>query len=172
MKNIIPSKTSKKVKVNDIVAFRNHYKNKSKTDPYRIVEISETNATLENPFVGKDSKFEAHIEDLFPSQESTSKRKFSPNQEIDFSNATAKQTKQFEKWFSQSTPPSTKSLIGKKIQVYWSQTHTKGWWKGQIVDFEPRVKSFWIRYKIPSDDGTECYAERLVGNKAARWKAR
>eukprot|EP01127_Copromyxa_protea_P008131 TRINITY_DN185_c0_g1_i4.p1 TRINITY_DN185_c0_g1~~TRINITY_DN185_c0_g1_i4.p1 ORF type:complete len:434 (+),score=54.78 TRINITY_DN185_c0_g1_i4:1828-3129(+) len=74
----------------DLVFIRNH-KPTCKLDskqfgPYRIADLSDElkpNVGLENPWVGKDSFFKVHLEDVFPYHGSVAKRELTPFQEYE-----------------------------------------------------------------------------------------
>jgi hypothetical protein len=69
-----------------------------------------------------------------------------------------------ERWL----PPN--KLVGKKIEIYWSQPGAKGWWPGTIVGYDSAKKVFMVRYDDSSRDGEDTYAEKLLSTTMPLWK--
>ncbi|MGZ4850009.1 MAG: hypothetical protein ACXV2C_01360, partial [Candidatus Bathyarchaeia archaeon] len=163
-----------------LVFIRNH-KPKSKTDsknfgPYRVAQTDKEitpNILLENPWVGTDSQFKAHSEDVFPLNSTTPKRELTPTQEYQPGAKEAGTHKEFitkVKEHLQVENLSYLHLIGKKIELHWAQAKVKGWWKGTIVDYDPQYRQYWIRYEIASKDGTRHYMHNLLRPKHTEWR--
>lgn len=59
----------REIVIGDMVTIRNHHPD-SKIEvksfgPYKVTGLDKPNAILENPWVGKDSEFKMHLEDIF-----------------------------------------------------------------------------------------------------------
>jgi len=143
--------------------------------PYRVVEISKTrkaNITIENPYVGKDSQEVHHTNELLPYKGKLDPiRMLTLADELNEDDLTAKQRKMLDmaqkkiegEW-------SLIKLIGRRIKVYWSQAAIKNYLSGKIVDYEPALKKFWVKYDEPMSDGTEHYPEALLGPNPPKWE--
>jgi hypothetical protein len=147
--------------------------------PYKVVEVTTSNLVLENPFVGKDSRFEVHKEDAFAVQLEGKGpiRELIPSQELDSANPSLgkglariiKETKsQLKKKDSELL--SYLDLIGERIEIHWTQAGARGWWKGTVVDYEPRLSRFWVKYDVIASDGTQHYTQDLLSNRPGKWR--
>ena len=144
--------------------------------PYKVLGLQKkrnNNLVLVNPFVGDDSKMVVHVADVSKHRGEGIRREVIPQDEP--THDISKYTKAFVKMIVDKLKKnindvSAIDLIGKKVQVYWSQTGARGWWTGIVIDYEPYHKKHWIKYEIKSDDGTTCYLQDMLGTSKGRWR--
>lgn len=156
-------------------------RNKSKLDPimegpYQVVERDEqfpANYILENPYVGYDSRVKVHVADLVPYKgKIPKKRTLLKSQELDETRFNSKKFSDKLAYAKKNTetPFSVTNLIGRHVQIYWTQSMKHGWWSGVIVDYDPHISRFWVKYDDPDADGTDHYEEDLLGSNPPQWE--
>ena len=143
--------------------------------PYEVMDVGphlRSNALLKNPFVGPDSRFAFHLEDVFTCSKNLA-RVLTPYQDCpgEPSSLTKSQGERFAmvRHLLGKEQFSYLDLVGSRISVYWSQAGARGDWPGTIVDFEPRISRFWVKYDSPDRDGVSHYSEDLLGAKPPKW---
>jgi hypothetical protein len=171
--------SDRNLQLGDLVSIRNHSPD-GKLDvrtygPYRIEAFVENspNVTLENPWVGKDSQFQMHQEDVIEYKGDAKVRHLTPMQEFVEPSKGAKNQLERLKMIKKHLGKEQLSyldLIGKRVKVNWTQTTARGWWDGTVVDYEPRVGRHWIKYDIESQDGVYHFEEDLMGLRPPKWK--
>ena len=133
------------------------------------------NWTVYNAIVGKDADFEVNVKDLQPHKGNGERELL----EMDERHHVEKPlTKKCANLLNNSIKKCNKTLntfsaldlVGKRIKVYWSQQGARGWWKGTVVDYEPRIAQHWIKYDVASDDGTQHYPQDLIYGAPANWQ--
>ena len=141
-------------------------------------EVTKPNVKLYNPFVGKDAELDVHEEDIRP-YKGERKREIIPQDEFHKGKEkwTVKQNQAIQriakKLKKNVENVSVTDLIGKRIQVTWTQAGAKGNWPGTVVDYEPRINSHWVKYDKPTiEDGEQIfhYSENLMGKAPPIWK--
>ena len=168
-----------KLTVGDYVMVRNLTR-ESKLDvksygPYEVMDVGphlRSNVLLDNPFVGPDSRFTFHLENTFTCSKKLV-RLITPHQDHpdNYSLLTKSQKERFDMVREHLGKDrfSYLDLVGKHISVYWSQAGARGDWPGTIVDFEPRISRFWVKYDSVDQDGVSHYSEDLLGTKPPKW---
>jgi hypothetical protein len=145
--------------------------------PYQLIGFEVTpreNALLVNPFVGRDSEFSAHPSDLtvwkkFNATEVT--RQLAPQKDLQINgnDKTREDRIAYVKNYLQKENLSYLDLIGKRVCVNFGKIG-KLYWTGTVIDFEPLINKHWIKYDVPSKDGTQCYPQNLLGKRPALWR--
>ena len=128
-----------------------------------------------NTFVGKDADFEVNVADMQP-HKGSGKRVLLPMDErhnvdqLPSKKCSSMIQKSLKRCKKDIANFSALDLIGQRIKVFWTQKNAKGWWKGTIVDYEPRQGQHWIKYDYASEDGTQNYTQDLIYGNPARWE--
>ena len=164
--------------IGDLVMARNHNTvNKLEVKsygPYRVIGLERPNVLLENPWVGKDSEFKMHLEDTFSYAGAIETRVITPAQDLPSENhlwPTHLKQRLIDLCKELKIDKvSYLDLIGKRVGVYWAQANSRGWWKGVVVDYDPRLEKHWIKYDQASKDGTQHYLQDMLGPKPGKWK--
>ena len=62
-------------------------------------------------------------------------------------------------------------LIGRRVQIFWTQRHSRGNFAGTIIDFAKAKKKYLVKYDIKDDKtGHDTYEEDLLGINPPTWK--
>ena len=61
-------------------------------------------------------------------------------------------------------------LMKCEIEVYWSQSSARGWWKGVIVDYDTKSQYYLVKYENSSKDGEDTYRETLLTTSMPKWR--
>jgi hypothetical protein len=143
--------------------------------PYQVVGIADdrkANIKIQNPHVGKDSEETHHITELLAYKGELKKpRNLIPSDELDEKSLSPKQSKLLKYAKANTAKPwSLINLIGRRVKVLWTQQHVKGYLNGTVVDYEPALGKYWVKYDKKDFDGTEHYPEALLGPKPPTWE--
>ena len=110
--------------------------------------------SIQNPWVGPDSAFKVHQDEVSPIEIDLPKHRELANSE-DFSMAELdpKHQKNFKNICKhlniEETEFSYMDLVGSRVEVTWTKAQgAPGKWSGEIIDFEPKLYKYWIRYDI------------------------
>jgi hypothetical protein len=62
------------------------------------------------------------------------------------------------------------NMIGRRVEVKWTQANAKGWFSGIITDFDEITKKLFVKYDIPDKEtGKDTYGENLLGVVGPEW---
>jgi hypothetical protein len=132
------------------------------------------NVTIENPYVGPDSSFEVHQDELAPFKgDLPTVRELVPKEDVHFIDLTEDMKNNLVKMILLSGKPTKEfsfmDLIGKRISVHWTEEQgAEGWWEGEIADYEPLLGKFWIKYDVADENGVQHTPQELLRSRA--WK--
>jgi len=149
--------------------------------PYALLSVDvRGNCAYADPVDPKREVGTAHIRSLSQYKgEKFERPKFLPSEFIDLrplvqykSKKVRNQTREFAECqgipVDQHIDPA--SLIGLRVEVFWNQPSARGWWKGSVVGYDPKTKSFRVRYDVASGDGEDTYEEGLLSPTMPKWK--
>ena len=143
--------------------------------PYQVAgyEENKVNVKLVNPWVGNDSIFSSHQDNLriFKNKKPLT-RFIDKKDDLDISKVNARGLKGCRKvaehFGKELSDLGFMDLIGSRVKVHWSkgQALGSGWHAGTIVDWEPRLGKHLIKYDKSDDNGDRHWPQNLMSSGA------
>jgi hypothetical protein len=131
--------------------------------PYLIVE---------NPYVGPSSEMGIHQDEAnLWNAPLPSTRQLAINEDIKYNIKNDTTLRLVATRFKCSIKDlSYGNIIGRRILVNWTAKQgAAGKWPGTIIDYEPLMHKYWIRYDIPDANKDTDFPQDLV-NKLKTWR--
>jgi hypothetical protein len=78
--------------------------------------------------------------------------------------------KMIEEYFGISNYIPMETMMGVRVEIYWTTPGARGWWKGSLVGYEPQRKTFYVKFDVASKDMRDTYKEYLLSPVAPQWR--
>jgi hypothetical protein len=130
-------------------------------------------AVIENPWIGPDSEFVVHHNEIYPySGQLPKMRALTRLEDHNYLEVTPAKKKVLEmlcKRVGKSLDElSLMDLVGQRVEVRFDGL-AKGWWKGTVVDFEPFLGKHWVKYDVADEEGQEYFPQDFFEEGVWRW---